>query len=75
MPGRNFPGCVIQGDSLSILLSSAEVVLDLAKQAGHEELIEEATDLVGSLAGRLAHYENVLKAHGIGLPYHRSNNT
>jgi hypothetical protein len=34
MPGRHFPGCVIQGDSLSVLLNNAEEVCSLAMRTG-----------------------------------------
>jgi hypothetical protein len=71
MPGRHFPGCVIQGDSLSILLSSAETICELAATSRNQELMDEATALAEQLAGRLTHYESVLKAHGIKLPYFR----
>jgi hypothetical protein len=70
MPGRSFPGCVVQGDSLHILSQLANRVCELARTAGSEELVDEANDLAEQLAGRLAHYESVLKAHGLALPYH-----
>jgi hypothetical protein len=71
MPGRNFPGCVIQGDSLSILLNNAERVYSLAMETGNEELIGEAEELKDAIEERLDLYESVLRAHGIDLPYYR----
>ena len=71
MPDRSFPGCVIQGDSLSILLHCAERASALAAGTGDAELIDEIEELRESLADRLNHYAHVLKAHGMGLPFDR----
>lgn len=73
MPGRSFPGCVIQGDSLSILLHRAEEVLELAKRSADHELIESAQEIVDSLQGRLDHYAQVLTEHGMQLPFGSGN--
>ena len=70
-PGRNYPGCVIQGDSLAILLDRASEVCSLARSSGNQDLIEEAEDLEQALKERLDDYEIVLKAHGFNLPYVR----
>jgi hypothetical protein len=72
MPGRTFPGCVIQGDSLSILLTIAENCQALAVATGQQELIEEVQELVEKLSQRLEPYEAVLNRHGMELPYVRT---
>jgi len=69
MPGRNFPGCVIQGDSLKILWRKARSVLERLGTDANEELREDAADLVEALDDRLKHYESVLAEHGFELPY------
>jgi hypothetical protein len=69
MPGRKFPGMVIQGDSLNILCRLATSILSKAKVTGDMELIDEASELNDLLAGRLKLYESVLQEHGIKLPY------
>jgi hypothetical protein len=69
MPGRRFPGCVFQGDTLSGLLHLAEVVLRESLRVENEPLREAARELHGDLKSRLDHYEQVLKAHGMDLPY------
>ena len=71
MPGRRFPGCVVQGDSLSILLSCAERAHALACATSNSDLIDEIEELKESLEDRLQHYEHVLKTHGMDLPYFR----
>jgi hypothetical protein len=72
-PGRNFPGAVIQGDSLSILcglaVSVAERVRDHSPE--DEEFLGDLQELAESLVRRLLHYQQVLQTHGIGLPYTR----
>ena len=68
-PGRQFPGSVIQGDSLSILLSNAKDVWEKVKDSNDEDLVGSAQELVELLQMRLDHYERVLSEHGIGLPY------
>jgi hypothetical protein len=72
MPGRRFPGCVIQGDSLSILADLAESVYERVKESSDEELVDEAAELKDLLLGYLLHYETVLEEHGLELPYPRS---
>ena len=70
-PGRKYPGCVIQGDSLRIIcglaISVAQRVGDLEPE--DKELLGELEELVHSLVGRLLHYQTVLQQHNIKLPY------
>jgi hypothetical protein len=72
-PDRSFPGCVIQGDSLRILSSSAEAIAKHAKERklAERECLCEIEDLTNSLIDRLLHYQQVLRAHRIRLPYVR----
>jgi len=69
MPGRTFPGIVVQGDSLAILVHSAEMIHELAETTAIEELVEECRELLESLKGRLQFYEQVIAEHGILKPY------
>ena len=71
MPGRAFPGCVVQGDSLSILVDLATELSDSIAEFGSDEMVEVVTQLLGQLRGRLAHYESVLLANEMDLPYSR----
>jgi hypothetical protein len=68
-PGRRFPGSVIQGDSLSILCSLAKSIHERATVTKDQQLIEDATELLDLLITRQKHYEQVLRAHHIELPY------
>ena len=68
LPGRKFPGMVIQGDSFSILVSLAE---QIRRKATGGPLQDDADELLRLLSDRLAHYEQVLTENGIALPYVR----
>jgi len=69
MPGRKFPGSVIQGDSLRYLLALAEEIEKRTKDSTDEELIDTLGELKELLSERLVHYEEILKEHSIELPY------
>ena len=69
MPGRRFPGSVIQGDSLSILCDLATSLHQRSIKTRDNEFIGEAQELKELLEGRIRHYEVALKTHGIDLPY------
>lgn len=69
IPGRNFPGCVIQGNTVASLLHIAQDLQVRAKLVGDSELIELSDQIVDSLAERLKHYEEVMTAHQLQLPY------
>ena len=66
LPGRHFPGVVVQGDSLSIIVS-------LLQKAKSEEDPNERTELIGDvlemLEPSLEHYKTVCRAAGLGLPF------
>ena len=68
-PGRKFPGSLIQGDSLSILVDRAREICEAVKGSGNAELIGVAEELKVALEARLTDYENVLAKHKIELPY------
>jgi len=70
-PGRQFPGSVIQGDTLSSLCTDArELSLRLKAIKPHDdELLWIAQGIQEQLLERLLHYQRVLMAHGIPLPY------
>lgn len=63
MPGRAFPGVVVQGDTLFSLLSLARAIATETPNS------DSAVSLVEELAAMLARYETALHAHGIRKPY------
>lgn len=68
-PGRHFPGSLIQGDSLYILLQNvieAKEELDNGDGNAASEILE---DVIEILADRLEHYKKTLREHGCELPF------
>jgi hypothetical protein len=73
-PGRQFPGAVMQGDSLRQLCGLAVGIAKLFRDSGptdDPEVLGGVQELTELLVGRLLHYQRVLVAHGIELPYTR----
>ncbi len=67
--GRNFPGLLIQGDTLRIILDEIEELKEEAI-AGDLEAVQEISDVLREkFVEFLTHYEKVLEEHGCELPY------
>ena len=69
IPGRRFPGVVIQGDSLKILLDHAQEIEELAAQCQNGELNAAVGHLKLILSGYVEEYETTMKASDRDLPY------
>ena len=69
LPGRQFPGIVIQGDSLKILADSVNELRRLAEGSAVPELEEAALELAQILAGYQGAYEDALRKNNLPLPY------
>ena len=68
LPGRSFPGVVLQGDSLWNLCSQAKVIRQLCKSTDAKGVFAVADAVCAELEELVAHYETVLQAHNIALP-------
>lgn len=71
-PGRNSPGSVVQGDSLRLLCDLAGRVAVWFRDEGPTDdpgVLGDVQALNELLVGRLLHYQRVLRAHGLDLPY------
>ncbi len=70
-PGRQYPGCVIQGDSLAILCRMAKRIAEFAStiEIDDKDVLENIYELNNALVGRLLHYQEVLGRHGIDFPH------
>jgi hypothetical protein len=66
-PGRQFPGVLIQGDTLHSLLVNLEQ-LNAAVPANSDEAIGLA-ELIEQVTAYVDHYRKVLTEHGIELPW------
>ena len=71
MPGRKFPGSVIQGDSLMVLVGLAKEVFEKVKNSDDADLVYGALELKELLEERIEHYESVMEKSGMKLPYNR----
>ena len=69
LPGRRYPGVLIQGDSLSDLLKQSKAVLRIVESVGNPILLEKTADLHKDLQDLQRRYEKVLLEHGMKLPY------
>ena len=54
MPGRSFPAVAIQGDSLSVMLSTALLFMEKAKEIKDEKLFNKAVMLAEDLQSHLS---------------------
>jgi len=70
-PERRFPGCLVQGDSLFVLLQSLERVA-LESGSLSEDAAADLADVIGSLQEKLAHYKATLLEHGIEFPFNEN---
>ena len=69
LPEREYPGVVIQGDSLKALVQSVERMAKLLGGIQASELALEIEMAREQLQGALTHYEIVCSERGISLPY------
>jgi hypothetical protein len=69
MPGRQFPGMVIQGDSLSILQFDLAEIRDLCRAGDTAEALACAEILLEQLDEKLLHYTEALERHGFRRPF------
>jgi len=70
-PGRRFPGSVIQGDSLASLCDEVRQVALWVKShsAEDDDVRWTVLSIQRQLLDRTLHYQSVLRANGIALPY------
>jgi len=69
MPGRQFPGVVVQGDSLWGLRRDVAEIRDACRGGDVAEALEAAEFLLENLDAMLLRYSDALERHGIRRPY------
>ncbi len=69
LPGRRFPGIVMQGDTLSNLFEGARFLLHEFRDRRDEERYYETLMIAEGLQAQLQHYEETLARIGSQLPY------
>lgn len=68
-PERNFPGVLIQGDTLYVMCQAADFVCKSAQSELDEEIYQELNELRNRLWGFLIHYKSILLEHELPLPF------
>lgn len=69
LPGRQFPGIVMQGDTISGVFDSARFLLAEFKRLRDEDRYYETLMFTEQLQAQLVHDEETLHAQGMQLPY------
>jgi hypothetical protein len=69
LPGRRFPGVLLQGDSLHIPRSDLAEVVEACERGEVAEARESAGLLLVGLDALLTRYADALEEHGISRPY------
>ncbi|MFD3617536.1 DUF6959 family protein [Streptomyces sp. NPDC058676] len=72
LPSRNFPGVLIQGDSLSIIRADIAEIVEACDKGDVGEAREAAAILLSNLDELLACYTAALKAHDIPIPFYQA---
>ncbi|MGW8566108.1 DUF6959 family protein [Isoptericola sp. NPDC055881] len=72
MPGRRFPGVLIQGDSPHELRENVQASLELVTGRRISDARDELQALVAQLDKSLDRYEAALAAHRLPLPFRRT---
>lgn len=68
-PERNYPGVLIQGDTLYSICKDLDEVCQEIKAGNVVEAFEELNEIRNSMWERLNHYKAVLGEHDIELPF------
>ncbi|MEV0554070.1 hypothetical protein AB0I27_11495 [Streptomyces sp. NPDC050597] len=69
LPGRRFPGVLVQGDSLHILRSDVAELAEACERGDLAEAGESAGLLLEHLDALLIRYSTALEEHQIQRPY------
>jgi len=69
MQSQNFPGLVLQGETLASLLKLAKKTYEKSQSTTDMELIDTSRELLESIQKLVSHYEATLGKHNIPLPY------
>ena len=68
-PGREFPGSLIQGDSLHSLIQEIKEAKEEIENGSINDASEILSGVIDLLEERLEHYKKVLVEHGSELPF------
>ncbi|MFD8568015.1 DUF6959 family protein [Streptomyces sp. NPDC059639] len=69
LPGRRFPGVLVQGDTLRILSTDVAEIVELCAAGDVEEARQAASLLHEQLGAKLQRYTDALDAHAEKRPF------
>ena len=69
MPSQNFPGLLLQGETLAALLKLAKAIHEKAQNTADTELVTASLEMQDTLQKLVSHFEATLNKHNIPLPY------
>ncbi|WP_432125495.1 DUF6959 family protein [Streptomyces sp. bgisy082] len=69
LPGRRFPGLLVQGDTLSTLSADVAELVELCAAGDLEDARQAADLLQQNLGAKLQRYTDALDAHGERRPF------
>lgn len=69
LPGRKYPGVLVQGDTLSTLITTTNEAIEALRQGDTGEAETLIRELLARLQDSQSCYEAALQARGIPLPY------
>ncbi|MGW2349485.1 DUF6959 family protein [Actinacidiphila glaucinigra] len=69
LPGRSFPGDLIQGDTLNTLQADVAELVELCAAGDLEEVRQVASLLHADLGTKIERNTEALEAHGISRPF------
>ncbi|MBP6014244.1 MAG: hypothetical protein KBA31_18595 [Alphaproteobacteria bacterium] len=72
LPGRRFPGVVVQGDTLHSILAELKAVRSSAILVSGEDAEVGLDDPIATLEQASSFYEKVCRDNNIALPYMKS---
>ena len=68
-PGRNYPGVLVQGDTLYSICRDLDRVCREISNGNVDEAFDELNEIRNSMWEKLNHYKVVLGEHDIKLPF------
>lgn len=69
MPGRSFPGVLIQGDGLSVIRTDVASIRDACQTQGATEALELVQLLLEDLDAIIQRYTDALDRHDLRKPF------
>lgn len=68
-PGRNYPGVLVQGDTLYSYCRGLDDVCRDLRSGNTDDAYDELNEIRNAMWEKLNHYKVVLGEHGIELPF------